>query len=87
MTRHAIIAGFISNMTNIANYIANIVSFVIMQMRPYATEETLTKDLQEKLTWKDHRDSTMKDTARKFKRHKKLLADPRLPRPALLPSL
>lgn len=65
----------------------SIIKAIQDKMRPYATEETLTKDLQEKLTWKDHRDSTMKDTARKFKRHKKLLADPRLPRPALLPSL
>ncbi|XP_072027224.1 uncharacterized protein [Amphiura filiformis] len=57
------------------------------KMRPYATEDTLTKDLQEKLTWSDHRESTMKNTARQFKRYKKMLADPRLPRLGLLPDI
>ena len=56
-------------------------------MRPYANEETLTKDLQEKLTWNDHRESTMKNTARQFKRYRKMVANPRLPRLGLLPDL
>ncbi|XP_041460732.1 uncharacterized protein LOC121411908 isoform X1 [Lytechinus variegatus] len=52
--------------------------------RPYPDEDTLTKDLQEKLTWKDHRDVTLKETALKFKKMRKRLADPRLQRPSTI---
>ncbi|XP_071496196.1 uncharacterized protein [Diadema antillarum] len=53
-------------------------------LRPYPDEETLTKDLKEKLTWKDHRDATLKATAQRFKRMRKRLADPRIQRPAVI---
>nr|XP_054752216.1 uncharacterized protein LOC129257830 isoform X1 [Lytechinus pictus] len=52
--------------------------------RPYPDEDTLTKDLKEKLTWKDHRDVTLKETALKFKKMRKRLADPRLQRPSTI---
>ncbi|XP_030828822.1 uncharacterized protein LOC100892652 isoform X1 [Strongylocentrotus purpuratus] len=52
--------------------------------RPYPDEDTLTKDLKEKLTWKDHRDVTLKETALKFKKTRKRLTDPRLQRPSTI---
>ncbi|XP_071816737.1 uncharacterized protein [Apostichopus japonicus] len=57
------------------------------EMRPYPNDETLQKDLSEKLTWGDHKSSTLSETARRFKKYRTMADDPRLPRASLLPKM
>ncbi|XP_022098922.1 uncharacterized protein LOC110983729 [Acanthaster planci] len=51
-------------------------------LRPYPTEDTLLRDLREKLTWQDHRTKTLSDTAHNLRRQRReSLAGVGLPRP------
>ncbi|XP_033647385.1 uncharacterized protein LOC117306916 [Asterias rubens] len=51
-------------------------------LRPYPNEETLLRDLREKLTWQNHRAATLTDTAHNLRRYRRKLNDPGMRAPA-----